>query len=582
MTIRGFFHLVYALFFLLILAIGSVAALLFVNQGSLERSQRVRFQSYLLADELRQSSDDLTRFARTYVVTMDPRFERYYHEVLAIRRGTARRPTHYQRIYWDLIAAGGKAPGKLEQPVSLQGLMNRLGFTRAEFAKLREAQRESDKLGAIEYSAMQAVKGLYDDGTGRFVKVGLPDQATAIQIMHNAAYHRAKARVMKPIDEFYDLLSARTLSSMRSYERKSALYLRLILGMLLTLLALTIISSVIIRRRVVAPVAVLEQQTEVVAADIDALAEVTRSISDGSLDRTFTATSRPLEITSKDEIGQLARMHNHMIERLQEAGEAIAKITAELGEDAVRLEAQNRDLQESYTKLRKLESLRDSLTHMIVHDMRTPLTSIFGYLQTLQTYEADPLSDEGREYLSVAMGSTQNLIEMVGSLLDISKMEHGEMQLDISEFDLTAAARDVMEKLEGLKEQRTLDMDAPDEPVLVRADKDLVPRIIQNLLSNALKFSPSDGTVRVGIEPGETEVRVTVTDNGPGVPEEYRERIFEKFGQVQARSEQRKYSTGLGLSFCKLAVEAHGGRIGVDSEVGKGSAFWFTLPVGEG
>ena len=102
--------------------------------------------------------------------------------------------------------------------------------------------------------------------------------------------------------------------------------------------------------------------------------------------------------------------------------------------------------------------------------------------------------------------------------------------------------------------------------------------MIQNLLGNALKFTPSDGWIRLGIEPDENRVCVRVRDNGPGVPPEYQERIFEKFGQVEARANRQKHSTGLGLTFCKLAVEAHGGSVGVESEVDKGSTFWFVLP----
>ena len=588
MTIRRFFQLVYGLFFLLIFAIGVVAALLVVNQESLKTSQRVRLQSYLVADELRQSSDDLTRFARTYVVTGDPRFEKYYWDVLAIRNGREPRPAHYERIYWDLVAATGRAPRPAGKPIPLQGLMVKLGFTEAEFEKLKESQGNSDALVKTENTAMHAMKGLYDDGKGEFTRRGKPDQAMAIRIMHDQAYHREKAKIMKPIDDFFALLGVRTASTMERYARRSTLFLESIIAMLLTLLALSLVSSIIIGRRVTAPVAVLEAQTEVVAADIDRLAGVAKRISQGNLSEMFTTTARQLDIRTADEIGQLAQMHNHMVTCLQEAGESIAEITTDLGvknallQDAKEVaESAHRDLQDSYTRLRELESLRDSLTHMIVHDMRTPLTGIAGYLETLRTQEADRLSDDGREFLDVAMSSAQNLIEMVSSLLDISKMEHGEMRLEVSEFDLARAAEDVLAKLESLRAQRRIVLNAPSDPVFVSADAGLISRVIQNLVSNGLKFTSEDGEITVAVQPEDNGVRVSVSDNGPGIPEEYRERIFDKFGQVEARAQRRQYSTGLGLTFCKLAVEAHGGRIGVDSQEGKGSTFWFVLP-GEG
>ncbi|MGB9620359.1 MAG: HAMP domain-containing protein, partial [Armatimonadota bacterium] len=393
MTIRRFFQVVWALFFVLVLAIGVLAALLYVNEENLTTSQKVRFESYLLADELRQSSDDLTRFVRTYVVTGDPKYRKYYWDVLAIRNGVKPRPLHYNRIYWDFVAAGLPVPWPATEAISLQARMSRLGFTDAEFHKLNEAQRNSDALIRRENAAMHAMEGLYDDGTGHFRKRGKPNQALAIRLVHDAAYQREKARVMKPIDDFFAMLDARTASTMDAYAKRGFRYLEFIIAMLLALLLLTLVSSIMIAHRVTAPVMMLEKQTERVAADIDSLAAVAERIAQGSLSETFETTTRPLEISSNDEIGQLSRVQTHMIERLQEAGLSIAKITAELREDAEKLEARNRDLQESYTQLRKLESLRDSLTHMIVHDMRTPVTSIYGYLETLRATEAGCLSN---------------------------------------------------------------------------------------------------------------------------------------------------------------------------------------------
>ncbi len=233
-------------------------------------------------------------------------------------------------------------------------------------------------------------------------------------------------------------------------------------------------------------------------------------------------------------------------------------------------------LQDSYEQLRKLEELRDSLVHMVVHDMRTPLTSIKGFLQML---EGECVSDDGKEFVAIASEATENLINMISSLLDVSKMEAGEMTLELGECDLADIVRGVMDNAESLRENRQLILEAPEAPILVTADAGLLARVIQNLLGNALKFTQDDGIIRVGMERVEGWVRVFVQDSGSGIPNESLERIFDKFGQVaQGQTQRRQYSTGLGLTFCKLAVEAHGGSIGVDSEVGKGSTFWFVLP----
>jgi signal transduction histidine kinase len=242
------------------------------------------------------------------------------------------------------------------------------------------------------------------------------------------------------------------------------------------------------------------------------------------------------------------------------------------------LQRQRRRLKENYEQLRRLEELRDNLVHMVVHDLRNPLTGISGFLDLTLALEKETLTEDGLEYLQTAKRSTKAVIDMVSAVLDVSKMEAGEMKLHLVECDLVRIAADLMSDMQSLKEAREMILNAPPVPVTVVADKDLILRVIQNLLGNALKFTPSDGWIRLGIEPDENRVCVRVWDNGPGIPPEYQERIFEKFGQVEARANRQKHSTGLGLTFCKLAVEAHGGSVGVESEVDKGSTFWFVLP----
>jgi signal transduction histidine kinase len=589
MTIKSLFRVVYGLFLLLVLAIAVVSGLLLQNQQRLLESQRIRFESYLVADELRQSSDDLTRFVRTYVVTGNPIYEKYYWQVLAIRNGREPRPPHYERIYWDLVTPDRPLIAPNGPKLSLRQRMKQLGFTDKEFAKLQEAQANSDALVKTENIAMHAMKGLYDDGTGKFTRRSKPDQAMAIRILHDASYHRDKARIMKPIDDFFAMLDTRTAAAMRHYESRSNLYLSLIILMLGLLLALTLVSSLIIGRRVTRPVGLLQEQARTVALDIDRLADVIRDISEGSLASKFTRQTVPLQLGAADEVGGLAARHNHIIDRLQEAGEAIAHITANMGETTRRLNSanavlgeKNQALQESNTRLQELEALRDSLTHMIIHDMRTPLTSIYGYLLSLQMYESGGLSPEGQEFFSAVISSTRNLIDLVSSLLDISKMESGEMKLDIEDVNLAWAAALVLDEIEPLKENRQITIAASDAPAAVPADPRLLRRILQNLLDNALKYTASNGEILVTIKTEADQAKVSVKDNGSGIPAKYQDRIFEKFGQGEAPAQQRRHSTGLGLHFCKLAVEAHGGKIGLDSELGEGSNFWFTLPLRRG
>jgi signal transduction histidine kinase len=242
------------------------------------------------------------------------------------------------------------------------------------------------------------------------------------------------------------------------------------------------------------------------------------------------------------------------------------------------LRRKRRELQESYEALRRLESLRDSLVHMVVHDLRSPLAAISASLEVIKWDAEEQHRRELASDVETALHATRTIIRLVNSVLDVSKMEGTQMCLQFAQSDIAAVARESVDELESLVGTRLLVRDWPDEPVMALVDRDVVARVMQNLLGNALKFTPSAGSITVAVEANDDMVRVAVTDTGPGIPREYRERVFEKFGQVEAVSRGQKFSTGLGLTFCRLAVEAHGGRIGVDSEVGHGSTFWFILP----
>lgn len=211
------------LFFLLLTTvIGSSLMLWRLDKAELavSNAHRNRDLSYRLADELRQSSDDLTRLARTYVVTGDPRWEKQYNEVIEIRAGKTPRPNNYQGIYWDFLAADVPVPGRggAGESVALLDLMKRAGFSEAEFTKLQEAANSSNDLIQTEIIAMNLVKGLRDDGKGNFSIQGNPDLEKARELMHGPEYHRFKAKIMGPINDFFGLLEQRTAGAILAAE----------------------------------------------------------------------------------------------------------------------------------------------------------------------------------------------------------------------------------------------------------------------------------------------------------------------------------------------------------------------------
>ena len=242
------------------------------------------------------------------------------------------------------------------------------------------------------------------------------------------------------------------------------------------------------------------------------------------------------------------------------------------------LRRKRRELQESLEALRRLETLRDSLVHMVVHDLRSPLAAISACLEVIKWDAEEQHRQELAADVETALHATRTIIRLVNSVLDVSKMEGAEMRLQLVPADIAAVARESVDELESLVGTRQLVREWPEDPVMAIVDRDVVSRVLQNLLGNALKFTPATGAITVEVEANDDMVRVAVSDTGPGIPREYRERVFEKFGQVDAVSRGQRFSTGLGLTFCRLAVEAHGGHIGVDSEVGRGSTFWFVLP----
>lgn len=194
---------------LLLLVLGALTKLSSASD-ELAAASAKRYQSYLLADMLRQSSDDLTRLARTYVVTGDDSYEKQYWDILAIRNGEKPMPQAYERIYWDFVAAGQSQPRPPGRQVALLDLMKEAGFSDAEFAKLNQAKANSDGLVRTETIAMKAMKGLFADENGDFTRQGPPDPELARRLMHDQAYHQEKAKIMQPIDAFFVLLDQRT------------------------------------------------------------------------------------------------------------------------------------------------------------------------------------------------------------------------------------------------------------------------------------------------------------------------------------------------------------------------------------
>jgi len=236
------------------------------------------------------------------------------------------------------------------------------------------------------------------------------------------------------------------------------------------------------------------------------------------------------------------------------------------------------EVQRSYTALKREVELRENLTNMLVHDLRSPLGVMMLSLELVRTLAIQKLAENERNSLLIAERSIKNMMEMVSSILDVSKLEADEMKLRLVPADLARLATSAVEPYSvAVHGQCRVGFMAPSGPLKVECDTELIRRAIANLVGNAVKFTPAAGRVLVRASLQDGMACLEVVDNGPGIAVDFHGKIFEKF--VQADGGKRRYGTGLGLYFCKLAVEAHGGHIGVRSEMGKGSTFWFTLPA---
>jgi two-component system sensor histidine kinase/response regulator len=236
-------------------------------------------------------------------------------------------------------------------------------------------------------------------------------------------------------------------------------------------------------------------------------------------------------------------------------------------------------LEENYKKLQDLESLRDSLTHMVIHDLRTPLTSLLTGMQSLQAM--GDLDEFQSEFVEIAISGGETLLSMINDLLDISKMEDGSLRLERLHIDADAVIQTALRQVRQLAAEKNLTLQAEVSPDLgaIAVDEEKLRRALVNLLGNAVKFTPNNGKITLSAHPDGMDAVFKVADTGEGIPKEAFGRIFEKFGQVENRKAGRKLSTGLGLTFCKMVAEAHGGRIWVESELGQGSTFIFAIPV---
>jgi signal transduction histidine kinase len=293
--------------------------------------------------------------------------------------------------------------------------------------------------------------------------------------------------------------------------------------------------------------------TRRISRPLRALDEAAEDIAHGQLDRRVTSTSQ-------DEFGRVAVTFNHMADHL---------------------ERQVVSLQTMTTKLQELDRFKSDYIHAISHDLRAPITVILGYVELLDDTVADQPDSRQQDYTSHIERATRRLQNMVEDLLDAARLEAGSFQLDMGDGDLGARLLEFGDSMKPVADEAgiRLTVAVSDAPLIAHMDGERIDRVVANLVGNALKFTASGGEVRIRAARAGDVIRCEVADTGEGIAPADLPRLFERFSRLES-GRKKKGSTGLGLSICKAIVEAHGGKIGVESELGKGSTFWFTLPPG--
>ena len=247
----------------------------------------------------------------------------------------------------------------------------------------------------------------------------------------------------------------------------------------------------------------------------------------------------------------------------------------------LKLKAATDALEDSFRKLRELEKVRDDLMKMIVHDLKTPLTSIIATLEMLADGDLGPVGVSQQGALRDTENKAQELLHLIEDLLEVARIEETSISLDLEPLQPAALVHEIMNdwtlRLQQERATTTIEI-GPDVPPFA-GDRSLLKRVFGNLIQNSLIHSSVAVELRIFARTDPRGVLFTVADNGPGIPPQYHEVIFHKFERVKTPNVPRVRSSGLGLAFCRLVVEAHGGRIWVQSTEGAGSAFHILLPV---
>ncbi len=477
---------------------------LFITSAKLENQESIRHKSFLFADELKQSSDDLTRFCRTYVVTGDSIWENRYWEVLDIRNG--------------------KKPRLNGRLISLQDSMRKLGFVDSEFDKLKEAEKNSNDLVWTEKVAFNARKGLYCDSLGNFTVKREPDVVFAQKIMFDTKYQSDKESIMNPINEFFNMLDLRTMNSVEKLKKTQADIIKLIIITIFVIAGLSFYAIFILRKQIIFQL-------------------------------------KKLRILNKD------------------LDQKVIKRTTELNNTVEELKLLNTELGTAKLKAEESDRLKTQFINNMSHEIRTPMNGILGFSDFLDKPETS--AEKRKQYISIIRNSGTQLLRIIDDILEISRLGTEKVRVFDEELCLNNFMLEVFSVFDiKAKENKTplyLKNGLSDKASTIFTDRAKLNKILGNLLENALKYT-NEGYIEIGYQYKNNELEIYVKDTGIGIHKDKQEMIFGRFAQEEKELTENRGGLGLGLAIAKENTELLGGKIALDSEKGRGSTFYVTIP----